>query len=101
MKLRRKLNMAKWVLGVVCVSMFGVATLAEAGPRHPTVRRHHGGGGVYQRSVPMANYQYRRAYQVQQPIFRSHNVAVPRPVVTQPAASNRVAVRVQAGNCCK
>lgn len=101
MRLQQNLNMAKWVLGVLCVSTFGIATLAEAAPRHPTVRRHHGGGGVYQRSVPMANYQYQRPYQVQQPVVWSRNVAAPQRVVMRPAVSNQVAMPVQTANCCE
>ncbi len=102
MRLQQKMNLAKWVLGVVCVSTFGIASLAEAGPRHPTVRRNHAGaGGVYQRSVPIANYQNQRTYQVQQPVVWSQNVSAPRWVVAQPAVSNQVAIPVQVGNCCE
>lgn len=117
MRLQRKMNMAKWVLGVLCVSMFGVATLAEAGPRHPTVRRNNGGGGVYQRSVPMASYQNQRAYQVQQPVAQrtmaqqpvvwAQNPApsrwvVSRPVMTpQAPVTTQVAIPVQSGNYCE
>jgi len=91
MRLQRKMNIAKWVLGVLCVSTFGIATLAEAAPRHPTPRRQNGGGGVYQRSVPMAAIQYQRSGQVQQPVVWSRNVAAPQWVNSQPATLIRVA----------
>lgn len=62
----QQIKLAKRVLAIVCVSAFGIASVAEAAPRHPHARN-SGGGGIFQRSVP--SYQFQNAYRSSQPMI--------------------------------
>lgn len=94
------MNVAKWAFSIVCLSAFGLASVAEAGPRHPSVRRHNG-GGAFSRNVVQPVYQYQAARQYQQPRMWS-NVAPQAYQVVQPAQPVQPvqsARQIQVDNC--
>jgi hypothetical protein len=89
----------KLALAVLVVSAFGVASLAEAAPRHPH-SRNSGGGGIFERSVP--SYQYQSAYRTSQPSYVVRNAAAAPTVVYRtvvvpqaPAVATQVVVPVK------
>jgi len=49
MRSQQNLKLAKWMLAVLCVSLFGLASAADAaGIRHPIERRQHPGRGFFE-----------------------------------------------------
>jgi hypothetical protein len=65
MRLQPRKSMTKLVLGTLCLTIFGMAAVAEAGQRHPP-RRGGASAVTAQRTVTVPVYQYQQP-QVQVP----------------------------------
>lgn len=58
MKSLQKISISKWLLAALCVSMFSVASVADAADiRHPIERRQHPGRGFFERTPSKPVYR--------------------------------------------